>query len=188
VRLVGAAGGGCRFDTRLGVPPCLPTWDGMPDPMGVSDFLRGKMRASTRLSGGAPMPEQLEIEPLEREAGFRVAGELDLLTVPQLREALAGVGDQDRDLVLDFTAVSFVDSSGLGLLLSTARTTEERGRALVVRGPSPTLRRLLGIAIPDRVPGLVVAPALPSRCGRRGARRSPPPSRRSCRTTSPSRC
>jgi len=104
------------------------------------------------------MSEQLVIEPLEREAGFRVAGELDLMTVPQLRDALAGVGDQGPDVVLDFTDVSFIDSSGLGLLLAAARTTEERGGSLVVRGPTPTVRRLFGIAIPDGVPGLVVEP------------------------------
>src|SRR5262245_9889972 len=102
------------------------------------------------------MPEQLVIEPLEREAGFRIAGELDLLTVPQLREALAGVEDRDQDVVLDFSDVSFIDSSGLGLILATARTTEEHGCSLVVRGPTPTVRRLFGIAIPEGVPGLVV--------------------------------
>jgi anti-anti-sigma factor len=116
------------------------------------------MRREHVLSGGAPMPEQLVIEPLDEEPGLRVSGELDLLTVPQLREALARVRDPSRDLVLDFAAVTFVDSSGLGLLLSTAKTTKERGASLVLRDPSPTVRRLFGIAIPDGVPGLVVDP------------------------------
>jgi len=104
------------------------------------------------------MPEQLVIEPLERQPGFRVAGELDLLTVPQLRDALSGAGIQGPDVVLDFSDVSFVDSSGLGLLLSTAKTRQAQGGSLVVRAPSPTVRRLFGIAIPDGVPGLVVDP------------------------------
>jgi anti-anti-sigma factor len=116
------------------------------------------MRPEHVLSGGAPMPEQLVIEPLEDGPGLRVSGELDLLTVPQLRDALSNAGDRSRDLVLDFAGVSFVDSSGLGLLLATARATQERGAALVLRAPTPTVRRLLGIAIPDGVPGLVVDP------------------------------
>ena len=104
------------------------------------------------------MPEQLVIEPLEEGSGFRVSGELDLLTVPQLRDALAAVRDPSRGVVLDFSGVSFVDSSGLGLLLSTARTTQARGGSLVVRTPSPTVRRLFRIAIPEGVPGLVLEP------------------------------
>jgi anti-anti-sigma factor len=103
------------------------------------------------------MPEQLVIESLEGEPGFRVSGELDLLTVPQLRDALAAARPS-KDIVLDFAGVSFMDSSGLGLLVSTARTTKERGGSLVLRGPAPTVRRLFGIAIPDGVPGLVVDP------------------------------
>jgi anti-anti-sigma factor len=102
------------------------------------------------------MPEQLVIEPLEEEPGFRVSGELDLLTVPQLREALAAVRGPSRDVVLDCAGLTFIDSSGLGLLLSIARTTNERGASLVLRTASPTVRRLLGIAIPEGVPGLVV--------------------------------
>jgi anti-anti-sigma factor len=104
------------------------------------------------------MPEQLVIDPLEDGPGFRVSGELDLLTVPQLRDALVSVTGSESDVVLDFSGVSFVDSSGLGLLLSTARATKERGASLVLRAPSLTVRRLFGIAIPNGVPGLVVDP------------------------------
>jgi anti-sigma B factor antagonist len=104
------------------------------------------------------MPEQLVIEPVGQDGEFRVAGELDLLTVPQLREALTSAGARGGDIVLDFSGVSFVDSSGLGLLISTARETNARGGSLVLRTPTKTLRRLFGIAIPDGIPGLVVEP------------------------------
>ena len=114
------------------------------------------MRHEDVLSGGAPVPEQLVIEPLEDVAGFRVSGELDLLTVPQLRAALISVGRSSSDTVLDLSGVTFVDSSGLGLFLSTARTTQERGGSLVLRTLSPAVRRLFGIAIPNGAPGLVL--------------------------------
>jgi anti-anti-sigma factor len=102
------------------------------------------------------MPEQLVIEPLEGGSGFRVSGELDLLTVPQLRDVLRDLSDLERDVVLDVAGVSFVDSSGLGLLIAMARATKARGPSLILRSPSPAVRRLLGIAIPEGVPGLVV--------------------------------
>jgi anti-sigma B factor antagonist len=114
------------------------------------------MRRTHVLSGGAPMPEQLAIEPLSSDPGFRVSGELDLLTAPQLRDALAIAGNHSRDIVLDFSAVTFVDSSGLRLLLAAAGAAQGRGANLVVRAPSPAVRRLFGITIPEGVPGLVV--------------------------------
>ena len=104
------------------------------------------------------MPEQLVIEPLGHEGEFRVTGELDLLTVPQLREALASATQGGGDIVLDFSGVSFVDSSGLGLLISTAQATHARGGSLVLRTPTHALRRLFGIASPEGIPGLVVEP------------------------------
>lgn len=104
------------------------------------------------------MPEQLVIEALEEGSGLRVSGELDLLTVPQLQDALSRVANHDPNVVLDFGDVSFVDSSGLGLLISTARVAETRGGSLILRALSQPVRRLFRIAIPDGVPGLVVEP------------------------------
>jgi anti-sigma B factor antagonist len=107
---------------------------------------------------GAVVPEQLVIEPLEEGSGLRVAGELDLLTVPQVRDALARVNDRAPNVVLELGGVTFVDSSGLGLLISTANAAQTRGGSLIIRSPSRTLLRLFGIAIPDGIPGLVVEP------------------------------
>jgi anti-sigma B factor antagonist len=104
------------------------------------------------------VPDQLAIEPLSTEPGFRVSGELDILSVPELRDALAIVGNHRRDVVLDFAGVSFVDSSGLRLLLAAAGAAERGGASLILRAPSPAVRRLFGITIPEGVPGLVVEP------------------------------
>jgi anti-sigma B factor antagonist len=104
------------------------------------------------------MPEQLVIEPLEEGSGLRVSGELDLLTVSQLRDALSRVPDGHPNVILEFGAVGFVDSSGLGLLISTAQAADAHGGSLILRTPSPPVRRLLEIAIPDGIPGLVVEP------------------------------
>ena len=77
-----------------------------------------------------------------------VAGELDVATAPALRDAFLQLLGRDAvpDLVVDASGVAFVDSSGLAVLLMGARRWSERGTPLVLRRPSPALRRVVDLA------------------------------------------
>jgi anti-sigma B factor antagonist len=75
-----------------------------------------------------------------------VAGEIDLFTAPKLREQfLAALDDgttTDR-LLVDLTRVSFMDSTGLGVLIGALRRMNERdGRMALVCSEGPVLRVL----------------------------------------------
>lgn len=49
---------------------------------------------------------------------LEVAGEVDVYTAPKLRERLIGlVGDGHHKIIVDMTAVDFLDSTGLGVLV-----------------------------------------------------------------------
>lgn len=64
-----------------------------------------------------------------------LAGELDLYSVPELKRAVteAIADEQVRGLVIDLSDTTFVDSTGLGLILSSlARMRERTGRLVVV--------------------------------------------------------
>ena len=80
------------------------------------------------------------------EALLIMAGELDLGHVDTLwraaREALDGPADR---LVIDASAVTFIDSSILGALIRVSRAAEERGKAFALRKPAPLVLRLLRI-------------------------------------------
>jgi len=100
----------------------------------------------------------LQIDPTAR--GFRLEGELDLATSQDLLVAIAERPSTDA-LTLDFSGVSFMDSSGLRALLEVARARD--GDAVVILDPTPQVRRVLDISLPDGAPGLQV------RGGDRGA-------------------
>jgi anti-sigma B factor antagonist len=75
-----------------------------------------------------------------------VTGELDLHTTGPIRDTLAPLAEKgDGDLILDLTGISFVDSTALGVLVSTAKRLRERDAELVVVTDDPRLRRLLEI-------------------------------------------
>jgi len=69
-----------------------------------------------------------------------VSGELDLATVPQLSAIVAEHGDA-RLLVLDLNAVTFIDSTGLRLLIETDGDRAGSGARLVVLAGDGPVRR-----------------------------------------------
>jgi anti-sigma B factor antagonist len=73
-----------------------------------------------------------------------VGGEVDLATCPQLRDALAELVDQEvYHLIVDLEGVSFLDSSGIGVLVSVLRRTRDHGGSLRLTAPGPQVRRVL---------------------------------------------
>ena len=49
-------------------------------------------------------------------------------------------------LILDMSGVTFMDSSGIGLILGRQRIMESLGGGLAVKNPSPSVRRILQVA------------------------------------------
>jgi len=64
-------------------------------------------------------------------------GELDMAAAGGLRECLAQACEQGLPVVLDFMAVTFVDSSALGVLASANRNIRHNGCDLTVINCSP---------------------------------------------------
>jgi anti-anti-sigma factor len=79
---------------------------------------------------------------------LHVRGELDVATSWQLRtRLLAALGERDYSTVaIDMAGITFMDSSGLGLLLGLGEELRRRDVTLEVRAPSPSVRRVLALA------------------------------------------
>jgi anti-sigma B factor antagonist len=91
------------------------------------------------------------------EDGFSLEGELDMSTAEDLSKVLNENGAAEGPLVLDFSGVSFMDSSGLRALLEAAQNRSGDGR-LVILHPASQVLRVLDISIPGGTPGLEVRP------------------------------
>jgi anti-sigma B factor antagonist len=82
-------------------------------------------------------------------AWVRVAGELDLSTLPQLVKALSEPRLQPRLVVLDLRELEFIDSSGVRAIVEADSRARQTGRQLLLlRGPANVDRmfKLTGIA------------------------------------------
>ncbi|MFN8075722.1 MAG: STAS domain-containing protein [Kineosporiaceae bacterium] len=81
-----------------------------------------------------------------------VGGDLDVQTGPALREVLyelAAKGGQD--VVLDLSQVSFLDSSGLGVLVGALKRTRAAGGSLRLAGCSGSVLDVLTLTGLNRV-------------------------------------
>jgi anti-anti-sigma factor len=140
-------------------------------------------RAGVQL--GRHPPGALAVE--RRVAGntlvFALSGELDLATRDLVEDALGEIGETaPRRLVLDLSGLTFIDASGLHLLLSLTQRCRRAGPALeLVPGP-PSVHEAFEITrLADRLPftdpvsraALSLAPAVGSRSAT-GSRRPRP--------------
>ena len=82
-----------------------------------------------------------------------LAGELDIATAPQLEQALEPLLAQGNgDLHLDMRGVTFLDSSGLRVVLVASRTATTAGRRLVVDPGEGQVLRVIRLArVEDRL-------------------------------------
>lgn len=70
----------------------------------------------------------------------RVVGEIDIATVDSVRAAVATAMERGPTrLVIDMAAVSFMDSSGIAVLIEAARQTD----SVLIRRPSNAVRRVI---------------------------------------------
>ena len=85
---------------------------------------------------------------VERDNGdgvVRLVGELDVATVSRADEALAAACASSARVVVDLAELTFMDSSGIRILLQHWSVQRERGGELVLRAPTPAVRRLLDL-------------------------------------------
>lgn len=82
-----------------------------------------------------------------RVAVLALTGELDLGTAEDVWPGLARLlATATETVVLDGTALEFLDSSGLRVLLRGAKLAESEGKAFRVVAPHPVVQRVLELA------------------------------------------
>ena len=82
-----------------------------------------------------------------------VAGELDHCAAPQVRRRLDEVlADENiTHLTLDLENLTFMDSSGIGVLLGRLRTLQMRGGSMSVKNMQPPVEKLFRLSGLQRV-------------------------------------
>jgi anti-sigma B factor antagonist len=95
-------------------------------------------------------PAEFSIFDVRRADGsvvLTIAGELDIATVPVVRERLSAVTDAGaRWLVVDLRDVSFMDSTGLAAFIHAKMRLGDEGRLTLVMEPDSYARLIFEVA------------------------------------------
>jgi anti-sigma B factor antagonist len=111
----------------------------------------------------SPIPRfRVTVEPLEETCLIRASGELERSTADRLSSALDAARADGVTALLDLSAVSFIDSAGLRVLLRSARAIDAHDWAwFIVRASSAVWRLVELSGTRSQLP--LVAPPSPIR-------------------------
>jgi anti-sigma B factor antagonist len=92
-------------------------------------------------------PLVLEVEGTPTQPVLTARGEIDVATSPRLRAELTRlIAGGATQITLYFQDVSFVDSSGLGVLVGAYKRLRENGRGQIrIVGAQPSVRKVFEI-------------------------------------------
>jgi anti-anti-sigma factor len=128
-----------------GCPPVAAVSTGIGGPRQAAGGADGgRVPASGAVSAyGRRMTDgvQFSVRFTEAPPTFTVSGDIDIASCGQLAEAVRAdlPAVNGSAVVFDLTDVSFIDSSGLAVLIDTVN----RGHQVTVRGASPVLQRVI---------------------------------------------
>ena len=86
---------------------------------------------------------------VRRDAGavtVELAGDLDIVSPPALSSCLNDcLSEGCIEMTLDMTRLTFIDSSGLRVLIGVIKQLRPNGGRLIVRNPPPIAQQVLGV-------------------------------------------
>lgn len=87
-----------------------------------------------------------------------VHGDVDLATAPELfKAAEQAMNANPGGLSIDLSDVTFIDSTGLGVLIRIRNALAESGRELAIVAPSRSVERAMSLAGLSEVFGIPIA-------------------------------
>ena len=73
-------------------------------------------------------------------------GEIDIYTSPKFKELLNELIEEKKaDLVIDGNDLDYIDSTGLGVLISALKKLKEEGYKIILKNIKPNINKLFDI-------------------------------------------
>ncbi len=89
---------------------------------------------------------ELEFRQVRNTLIVRIKGELDMLVADQIREDIDKKIDKSseiKNLILNLEKVSFIDSSGLGMILGRYKKVKSQNGQMYIAGARPQVEKIL---------------------------------------------
>lgn len=99
------------------------------------------------------MPVKIEIGEGEKELTAHIIGDIDHHSAAEIREAIDLETERLRPemIILDFSDVTFMDSSGIGLVMGRYKAAKAYGGKITVSGASSQIKKVMKLAGLERL-------------------------------------
>jgi anti-sigma B factor antagonist len=83
---------------------------------------------------------------------FTISGRMNAVTAPEIKEQIKSLlSTGHNEIILDLSGTTFIDSSGLSVIVSALKQTRETGGFLKLAGLQPDVQSIFKLTMLDRV-------------------------------------
>ena len=83
-----------------------------------------------------------------------LSGDLDINVVDDFRDDILNMIDGSKDIILDLKDLDYIDSTGLGVVMTAYKEAPEKGRTLKVKNAKRNIYKLFKITELDELLGM----------------------------------
>ena len=88
-----------------------------------------------------------------------IRGEIDIYSIEKFRDTIEErIKTQAPEIILDCSELSYMDSTGMGVLIELRNKTKELGQKIIMMNPRPNIRKLLALTGVDKIIEIVDNP------------------------------
>ncbi len=93
----------------------------------------------------------------EKMLNVKLSGEIDHHSAKNAREEIDKKYKKEgfKDITLDMSAITFCDSSGLGLIMGRYKTVKEYGGELFVKNPASAVNKMIQLSGMDKLINII---------------------------------
>ncbi|HQO02872.1 MAG TPA: STAS domain-containing protein [Spirochaetota bacterium] len=89
----------------------------------------------------------IEINDTDNQVNVIVNGDIEMMTIKEFKEKLFDLGQNvDKDVKLDLSNVDYIDSSGVGVLISLMKLQKKKGKTLKIAKVSSQVMNVLQLS------------------------------------------
>lgn len=90
---------------------------------------------------------EIVINDNENNVLVLVSGDIEMMTIKEFKEKLFDIGQNvDKDVELDLSNVDYIDSSGVGVLISLLKLQKKKGKLLKINKVSTQVLNVLQLS------------------------------------------
>ncbi|MDP2843027.1 MAG: STAS domain-containing protein [Acetobacterium sp.] len=89
-----------------------------------------------------------------------IKGEIDIYSIENFRASIEKeIQTQATQIILDCSELSYMDSTGMSVLIELRNKTKEMGQKIIMMNPRPNIKKLLSLTGVDKIIEIVDNPA-----------------------------